>query len=284
MCIKNKIRAFTLIELLVVISIIAVLMSVLMPALAKARELAKRSICASNLHQMAIGWMAYETDYKELPPGSWGKANMVGNDAPGYVGVHRYLASSYGIPAKAVQCPSAGTVYPLDEVGKSENIQVWDGAAPWGLMLYNYLGGNGGMTLGNGYSANQLKDGWIKGKFWARDYGFIPSAKTITVSNPKINPLFLDIASWLNATYFDKVEKFGNHKPTISSHSKGATKLGQNIMFYDMHQEWQYIEANKSWSFGADWRQNMYITAPAMPRKPLLRTSECLPELEGWKN
>jgi prepilin-type N-terminal cleavage/methylation domain-containing protein/prepilin-type processing-associated H-X9-DG protein len=54
---KNK--GFTLVELLVVISIIALLMAVLLPALTKARKTAKRVICLGNLKQMVMGWMLY---------------------------------------------------------------------------------------------------------------------------------------------------------------------------------------------------------------------------------
>jgi prepilin-type N-terminal cleavage/methylation domain-containing protein len=56
--IQNK-KGFTLVELLVVISIIAVLLAVLMPALSKAREMAKRVICGSNLRQWGIAIGAY---------------------------------------------------------------------------------------------------------------------------------------------------------------------------------------------------------------------------------
>jgi len=55
----RKTKAFTLIELLVVISIIALLVSILMPALAKAREQAHRAYCLSNLRSLAIGWLMY---------------------------------------------------------------------------------------------------------------------------------------------------------------------------------------------------------------------------------
>ena len=62
-------RAFTLIELLVVISIIALLVAVLLPALAAARESSKRSVCATNVRQNIIGVNTYAADYDSaLPP------------------------------------------------------------------------------------------------------------------------------------------------------------------------------------------------------------------------
>jgi prepilin-type N-terminal cleavage/methylation domain-containing protein/prepilin-type processing-associated H-X9-DG protein len=52
-------RGFTLIELLVVISIIALLMALLMPALERARELGRRTVCGGNLKDLALAWMMY---------------------------------------------------------------------------------------------------------------------------------------------------------------------------------------------------------------------------------
>ena len=65
---------FTLVELLVVIGIIALLMSILMPAMNKAKQQADMIKCSSNLRQVAIGWLLYAEGHRGIScPGRMAK-------------------------------------------------------------------------------------------------------------------------------------------------------------------------------------------------------------------
>jgi prepilin-type N-terminal cleavage/methylation domain-containing protein len=69
--VRSKRRAFTLIELLVVISIIALLLSILMPGLQKAKQHALRMLCRTNLHSYGLAMTMYLSEYDDEFPFAW---------------------------------------------------------------------------------------------------------------------------------------------------------------------------------------------------------------------
>jgi len=79
--ISKRTKGFTLIELLVVIAIIAILASIIMPALGKAREAARRAVCIANLHNIGLMVLMYANDNEQELP--WYFGDLMAGYHPG---------------------------------------------------------------------------------------------------------------------------------------------------------------------------------------------------------
>jgi len=163
---RTRRQGFTLIELLVVVAIIALLLSILLPALSRAKRHVREVMCRSNLRQLAVGYTSYAAEWKGFLPGSDLDATPDPAAPHGYrtycwLGTHPYTSQwGYG-GHDPQQAPQRGTLFaycgrdtnvykcPEDRLDNTVHSNDWSRTK----VLYSYTG----PPLLSGASLNMLK-------------------------------------------------------------------------------------------------------------------------------
>jgi prepilin-type N-terminal cleavage/methylation domain-containing protein len=212
-------HGFTLIELLVVVAIIAVLVSLLLPALGSARESARRIQCGSNLKQVVAFSLLYVNDYNGIFPNGSRVSAWCYGDNNSFEPLRRF-----GIDSPFLMCPSNKTCTRRNVNqcfvywGYSGTTQGYQWAP-----CYSYIGGSGG-TIGNWH-------GWDS--VWRGNKDSPPSfSLTACAASHSEAALILDRAweGWL--PLYPGREEFSNHMGLDNS------PAGENIGFVDGHVAW----------------------------------------------
>ena len=292
-----KKKGFTLVELLVVIAIIALLMGILMPALARVRQIAYRMVCGSNLSGIGKTILLYSNDNDENYPISGGRGGVWSNNgkiadwkqdlvkrafgnppSATITSCFYLLIKDYDIDTKQVVCKGdvGSNIFKLsDATGLPSDFELID--------AHDFGDGTGGTSEPGEYCSYSYHMPFF-------EVPLTDPGRPVTAVSPPGSPVCAD-----RNPYLDKNADNYINEPDLpiwdddegyldtDKHGNSAShqQEGQNVLFQDIH-----VEFEKHPNVGIDkdniykrWQQGW--TGPTQEQMQVLGT-EPLNEGDGW--
>jgi prepilin-type N-terminal cleavage/methylation domain-containing protein len=247
---KNSASGFTLIELLVVVAIIAILAAILLPALATAKEKAKRATCVNHMHQMGTAFSMYAGDYNDRIPTNHLLDTALANTDQSY-------------DAYVTRVPTdAGFNPDTDSYGLGK---LFDSRTAGSGKIFYCLSGTDLKAGSDAYTVERTYEHYSKGPkgwpYWLTydngtqdgstrcrtGYSYFPQSTKKIVSNGYSSPYggtyacpgFAAKATDLGAQYAILSDLL--YRQDMLTHRSGFKKsLGVNALFGDMHVNYQH--------------------------------------------